>query len=753
MREGVPARHVFVVCLLVLFGVASMAADGGNEWPGWRGTNHGQVVSELPTEWSKDKEVLWRAVPPGSGHSSPIMWGDSVYVTTAYGSSGTLMQHLTGRAALLLAVLLTAASLRMGLWRWHPAARPTIGQALAASASVAGALALLLLVLFGERLLDFARCPIRSWIAASLFASLCLGVAAMAPIRTAVRASLLLPAVFLSAAILFGVPAKDHAFRGGFQAPNLRVMLLTSAIPMGIVLLVMAATAPRRWRRPLTAIGAVTAAGVAGWFLITAFTYREGTLPPIDTLESHFGPRMTAASVLFIAISAASWRLVLRAHALAYLRLVCSGAAVILAAVLMLDRLALRSPYLAYHIGTPQIELSVPLGWALAAVAVLAIDCVILLGTARETRTWVPRRGGVTFVMASLALALAFFTRFNYLQGDAGLIRAIVSIDRETGQEQWRATGLEGAEELTDRRNSSATPTPVTDGQRVCAYYGNSGAMCTDMSGKILWERRDLRHDNVYGAGFSPAMATGVLILAGETPSGAASALGLDTASGALLWRRDYTVAPTNTGHSRTPLVRTSGGRESVILWGVDSLRALDTRTGTELWTRQIGSSGDFVASLIRDQTRLYMASGNGTMALDLPSLDRGEPGMIWTQPAARANCASPVLCNGLLLAITDRGIVTAVDVNTGDIRWRHRLQGDFSSSPIATRQGAYFTNTDGVTTILACEGASRVIATNDMGEGVTASPAGVAGRLYLRTATALYSIGPAQLGRPVPSP
>ena len=84
-----------LVCLLAFAGLNRTAAfSGGSDeeaakestnWPGWRGLNGSGVSAEtnLPTEWSDTKNVLWKTSIPGKGHSSPIVWGNRVFVTTA----------------------------------------------------------------------------------------------------------------------------------------------------------------------------------------------------------------------------------------------------------------------------------------------------------------------------------------------------------------------------------------------------------------------------------------------------------------------------------------------------------------------------------------------------------------------------------------------------------------------------------------------------------------------------------------------
>jgi len=68
--------------VLLLLGAALFAADG--DWPRWRGPNDdGMARGDAPLEWSDSKNVAWRAPVPGRGHSSPVIWGDKIFLTTA----------------------------------------------------------------------------------------------------------------------------------------------------------------------------------------------------------------------------------------------------------------------------------------------------------------------------------------------------------------------------------------------------------------------------------------------------------------------------------------------------------------------------------------------------------------------------------------------------------------------------------------------------------------------------------------------
>ena len=66
----------------LLFG-AERTADGQN-WARWRGPyDNGMAVGDAPISWSDTENIKWKVEPPGKGHSSPVIWGDKIFITTA----------------------------------------------------------------------------------------------------------------------------------------------------------------------------------------------------------------------------------------------------------------------------------------------------------------------------------------------------------------------------------------------------------------------------------------------------------------------------------------------------------------------------------------------------------------------------------------------------------------------------------------------------------------------------------------------
>lgn len=87
-RFSVDLLIVLVVCLVTIlaFPLPEVDAFGGeSNWPQWRGPESQGISSEknLPVEWSATKNIKWKTPIAGRGHSSPIVWGKKIFLTTS----------------------------------------------------------------------------------------------------------------------------------------------------------------------------------------------------------------------------------------------------------------------------------------------------------------------------------------------------------------------------------------------------------------------------------------------------------------------------------------------------------------------------------------------------------------------------------------------------------------------------------------------------------------------------------------------
>jgi outer membrane protein assembly factor BamB len=100
------------------------------------------------------------------------------------------------------------------------------------------------------------------------------------------------------------------------------------------------------------------------------------------------------------------------------------------------------------------------------------------------------------------------------------------------------------------------------------------------------------------------------------------------------------------------------------------------------------------------------------------------------------------MLLGGRLYTIGDNGVAQCLDAATGKLLWHERLDDLFSASPVEAGGLIYFPSESGVTYVLRAGGKFDLVATNDLGCGILASPAVVNHRLLIRTKEELVCIG-----------
>ena len=86
-----------VVIALVALAATTRGADLESDWPQWRGPLATGVApsADPPVEWGEDRNVRWKVEPPGKGHSTPIVHGDRIFLTTAI-PLGDALEHSSG---------------------------------------------------------------------------------------------------------------------------------------------------------------------------------------------------------------------------------------------------------------------------------------------------------------------------------------------------------------------------------------------------------------------------------------------------------------------------------------------------------------------------------------------------------------------------------------------------------------------------------------------------------------------------------
>jgi outer membrane protein assembly factor BamB len=115
-----------------------------------------------------------------------------------------------------------------------------------------------------------------------------------------------------------------------------------------------------------------------------------------------------------------------------------------------------------------------------------------------------------------------------------------------------------------------------------------------------------------------------------------------------------------------------------------------------------------------------------------------------WKEQHALPEVPSPLYYQGRLYVVTNGGIASCYDAQTGKMLYRHRLGagGFFYASPVAGSGNLYASSYNGVVVVFKAGDQGEVLAKNDLGERIVATPALVDGRIYVRTEGHLYAFG-----------
>lgn len=332
----------------------------------------------------------------------------------------------------------------------------------------------------------------------------------------------------------------------------------------------------------------------------------------------------------------------------------------------------------------------------------------------------------------------------------------ILAIDRRSGTIVWNREVLRQTLRRKEGRNTYASPTPATDGERVYACFGDGSFVAVSFAGEVVWINRDYPFYGQHGLASSLLLHEGLLIMARDGSSeGADKALGwqkpwdqafilaLHSRSGGEAWKARRGLSRISHG---MPVICQQGGRLELVSEAGDVVQGFDLNTGDRLWTSQVIGEGK-VPSPVVGEGLVFTAGGWGGRET-IKAFRLGERGelkdsnLVWEQKKGMPKVPSMLYIKGHLFAVSDNGIASCLKASTGQILWQERLGGGFSASPVYADGRVYFINDEGETTVVEAGPEFKVLARNTVGERVQASLAVSQGQIYIRTAANLICLG-----------
>jgi outer membrane protein assembly factor BamB len=328
----------------------------------------------------------------------------------------------------------------------------------------------------------------------------------------------------------------------------------------------------------------------------------------------------------------------------------------------------------------------------------------------------------------------------------APIVFVVESFSQSDGRRLWEYRfEARGPFPTLHEKHNLATPTPVTDGEHLFAWFGTGQLVALDMRGRAVWSKHLGEEyspfDINWGHGSSPVLHRGLVILLCDHES-ASYMVALDARTGKQRWKADRGKG--RASHS-TPLVVPGASGDELVVNSSERIDGYDLATGALLWFADAPRQTPIPSPVSHDGL-IYMTRGyRNSPYLALRPGGRGDvtaSHVVWRAPGGGSYAASLVAYQGLLYFTNDVGVLTCADMKTGERVWQTRLDGVFFASPVAADGKVYFLSQTGETIVVKAGRTPEIMARNDLGVRLVASPAISNGRIFLRSDDRLFALG-----------
>ncbi|MDV6034188.1 MAG: PQQ-binding-like beta-propeller repeat protein [Phycisphaera sp. RhM] len=306
--------------------------------------------------------------------------------------------------------------------------------------------------------------------------------------------------------------------------------------------------------------------------------------------------------------------------------------------------------------------------------------------------------------------------------GDRCETVAIECFDLLSGELRWRYQQPSSQQHVSTYMHSRAAPTPVVDDDAVYAFFETGDCIAVDRKGERIWSRNETEatgpFQNHHGLGASPAHDDNNLYLVLEH-DGPSCLLAIEKSTGRTSWKVDRD----STKSWSSPIVTNVHGRSQVIVSSGGTVQAYSANEGNQLWQID-GLEGNSVPSpvvagdYLLVGARLPEFAQDGTVrancCIDLSTIESGKiPSVVWKADKAICDYASPIAVGNCAYFINKANALHCIDLTTGEVHYRRRLELTCWATPIATQSNIYFFGKDGQCKIVDAGPVYREVAVN----------------------------------------
>lgn len=328
----------------------------------------------------------------------------------------------------------------------------------------------------------------------------------------------------------------------------------------------------------------------------------------------------------------------------------------------------------------------------------------------------------------------------------SGLKRHLVCVNRKTGDEVWSKIVAATKPERSIPRFAGtpgyASNTPVSDGERIYVLFGNSGVLAYDLTGKQVWTQEvGSESAAMFGSASSPILYKDTVVVTAGSESESIRAL--DRKTGKEVWKTE--AASLSRSYSTPIVVKNSDGDDEMLVSVPYEIWSLNPTSGKLKWYAETRVDTGACPVLVARDGIVYAIGGRsgGRTAVKIGGKDDVTSSNVLWSKTGGAYVPSPVLHKGHLYWVTDRGVVNCVNIKSGEEAGRARLGGQFYASIMLINDRLYAVSRFEGTHILEANPQLKTVAQNKLSDesDFSASPAVSNGELFIRSDSSLYCI------------
>ncbi|MDP6636506.1 MAG: PQQ-binding-like beta-propeller repeat protein [Phycisphaerae bacterium] len=295
--------------------------------------------------------------------------------------------------------------------------------------------------------------------------------------------------------------------------------------------------------------------------------------------------------------------------------------------------------------------------------------------------------------------------------------------------------------------NSFAASTPAVDAERVYLTWASGGkyfAVAIDHEGKRVWRRELGDFSAKHGAGASPVVIDGV-VLVGNDHAGKTSTLnGLDAKTGKTLWKIDRKSGPAS--YIVPAICRPAGGKpQAIFVSCAEGVTSVNPSDGKINWRVQCNFTLKAIASPVSAGGLIFVSTGRGggrESAVIRPPSGAKKASIAFKLDKEVPYVPTPIAVGDYLFVLNDNGTLTCIEPATGKKLWREKLSGVHYPSPVCIDDRIYVINNKGDISTIAAAAKYKLLATSKLPEATQSTPAVANGCMYIRTVNHLICVG-----------